>query len=327
MTKMARALALVCIVGCILFSESAWALNQRSFVSTTGSDANSCLPAAPCRNFAAAVAATASDGEIIVLSSGGYGPFSISSKSISIISPPGIYAGVTASTGNAINITLSSNNHVSLQGLTLNSLGANRGVTVGGAAPSNASVTLERVSANGFAEGFFGGVPATYDIADSQFRRNTDAGIDIEVSGAGAYRATIRHCMLQGNVFGMFLFGSVDAAVTDTVAAGNSSVGFDAAGSGGFVEMRLERCTAVFNGIGVNVDSGVAIVSRSTLANNSTGARSEDTGSTRLGDTWVTRNSTGILVTGGGTMSTLGNNVVESNVTTNGVFTGTFNFK
>src|SRR5688572_6672741 len=65
----------------------------RTFVSTTGSDANPCTNTQPCRNFAAAIAKTNAGGEVVALSSGGYGPFTID-KSVTV-SAVGVYAGIT----------------------------------------------------------------------------------------------------------------------------------------------------------------------------------------------------------------------------------------
>ncbi len=47
---------------------------QRTFVSTSGSDANTasnCTSTAPCRGFTAALTVTDAGGEIVVLTSGG----------------------------------------------------------------------------------------------------------------------------------------------------------------------------------------------------------------------------------------------------------------
>src|SRR5512138_668523 len=71
---------------------------QRTFVSTSGVNNPACSLAAPCRDFAAAIAATSVNGEVIVLDSGGYGPVTIT-QSASIIAPPGVYAGISVSAG------------------------------------------------------------------------------------------------------------------------------------------------------------------------------------------------------------------------------------
>ena len=59
-------------------SHRATALAQRTFVSAAnGNDANPCTLSLPCRNFQAAIAQTASGGEVVVFDSGGYGTVNI----------------------------------------------------------------------------------------------------------------------------------------------------------------------------------------------------------------------------------------------------------
>ncbi len=79
-------------------SNDADAFAQRTFVASSGADTNSCAITQPCRSFASAIALTAAGGEVIVLDSAGYGPVTIT-QSVSIIAPPGVYAGITAFAG------------------------------------------------------------------------------------------------------------------------------------------------------------------------------------------------------------------------------------
>src|SRR5687767_6653801 len=99
---------------------------QRTFVATAGSDANSCGATDPCRTFSRAIAETAAGGEVLVLTSGGYGTFTID-KSISIVAR-GVYAGVTATTGTALRITIAPTDKVFLRGLTFKGAGAGNGI-------------------------------------------------------------------------------------------------------------------------------------------------------------------------------------------------------
>ena len=78
----------------ILTSTDAAATAQRTFVASSGNDANVCSLTLPCRGFAAAVAQTTAGGEVIVLDSGGYGPVTIT-QSVSLIAPAGVYGGIT----------------------------------------------------------------------------------------------------------------------------------------------------------------------------------------------------------------------------------------
>ena len=111
---------------CVLPAQAA----QRTFVSTAGSDANtasSCASTTPCRGFGAALTVTDAGGEIIALSSGGYGPVTIT-KSVSLISPEGVYAGISVFSGAGITIATAGVN-VILRGLSVNSMGSStRGV-------------------------------------------------------------------------------------------------------------------------------------------------------------------------------------------------------
>lgn len=118
------------LAGVMYFFLSGWAhAVQRTFVATTGSDGNTasnCSGTAPCRGFAAALSVTDAGGEIIVLSSGGYGPVVIG-KSVSIISPEGVYAGISVSSGYGVQIS-TAGVKVVLRGLTVNGIGGTHGI-------------------------------------------------------------------------------------------------------------------------------------------------------------------------------------------------------
>src|SRR5438270_10909431 len=104
------------------------ALAQRTFVSAgSGNDANPCTRAAPCRNFGAAIAQTTSGGEVVVLDSGGYGTVTIT-QAVSIVAPPGVYAGISVFSGTGITVNAGASDVVTIRGLTLNGLGGNRGI-------------------------------------------------------------------------------------------------------------------------------------------------------------------------------------------------------
>lgn len=117
----------------------------RTFISSTGSDANPCSRPSPCRNYQAAINAVLNGGEVVPLDSAGYGTISIVNKSVSIIVPSGIYAGVAVTSGTAINISLSSSTqHVYLSGIQVNGNdGASAtGIAVSGSGKVNISNCL-----------------------------------------------------------------------------------------------------------------------------------------------------------------------------------------
>src|SRR5438105_5530674 len=91
---------------------------QRTFVSGLGSDSNSGTLSSPKRTFASAITVTDAGGEIIVLDAAGYGPVTIN-KSVSIISPPGVYAGISPTSSNGIDVNAGASDKVVLRGLTI----------------------------------------------------------------------------------------------------------------------------------------------------------------------------------------------------------------
>jgi hypothetical protein len=96
---------------------------SRTFVSATpsGTDTGNCPTTAPCRTFAYALTQTASSGEIIVLTSGGYGTVTIN-QPVSIINTSS-FAGVTVAGGNGITINAQFGS-VMLRGLTVDGGGS-----------------------------------------------------------------------------------------------------------------------------------------------------------------------------------------------------------
>lgn len=102
-----RTLALfVAVVGLVLVGLTATSgrdalaagSQSRTFVATTGSDANPCTRVAPCRMFSAALLQTASRGEIVALDSGGYGAVVIN-EAVTIAAAPGVHASISPASG------------------------------------------------------------------------------------------------------------------------------------------------------------------------------------------------------------------------------------
>src|SRR5438309_12024619 len=87
----------------VFLCASLFALNNRSAVSLTGSDLATCTVPDPCRTIDVAMSKTNSGGEVVVLSTAGYGPFTVT-KSISIIAPQAYHAAIAPATGVAITV-------------------------------------------------------------------------------------------------------------------------------------------------------------------------------------------------------------------------------
>src|SRR5207253_6330659 len=133
----------------ILFSKSLFAQNNRSAVSLTGNDAATFTVPDPCRTFDVAISKTNAGGEVIVLSSAGYGPFTVT-KSVSIISPPAYHAAMAPTSGDAITVSID-NATVVRRRLPLNgSLGGVNGITYTGAAMGGTTLYVENCVISGF---------------------------------------------------------------------------------------------------------------------------------------------------------------------------------
>src|SRR5437660_953045 len=104
----------------LLISCFAAQAQNRVFVSGLGNDANACTRTSPCRNFQRGQDVVASGGEVVALDSASYGQLSIA-KSVTITGE-GVYAGITASSGNGVNIAAGGIT-VILRSLTLEGLG------------------------------------------------------------------------------------------------------------------------------------------------------------------------------------------------------------
>jgi hypothetical protein len=121
----------------LLFITEARASAVRTFVASTGSDANTatnCGRTAPCRNFSAAYSVTTAGGEVVALDSAGFGGITITTA-VTITAIPGEFGYINvpaASSGIVIsaavsdvvvlsNIQFSGSNAASTTGVTLNS--------------------------------------------------------------------------------------------------------------------------------------------------------------------------------------------------------------
>src|SRR5437870_6465784 len=114
--------SLVALFLCLVCT-SAFAQNNRSAVSISGNDAAACTVPDPCRTFGVALSKTNSGGEVVALSSGGYGPFTID-RSATVTAAPGVYAAIALNgLGTAIAVNSGAGGRVIIRGLSLYGFG------------------------------------------------------------------------------------------------------------------------------------------------------------------------------------------------------------
>lgn len=214
MRKVAVAAATIVAAG-ILVSPAA-AATFRTAVSISGSDSNPCTPAAPCRTISYALTQTSPGGEIFVLSSGGYGAFTVT-QGVTIIAPSGIIAAVSATSGNAITVNAGVSDTVILNGFLLDGLAGagTNGVQVNTAG----SVSVGQSSITGFSGQGINFVPnvgtgsSTLIVTDSTIYSNTAGSVTVApiggTAGQNAGRAFFR---ATGFVSSPAVFDATNAA-------------------------------------------------------------------------------------------------------------------
>ena len=291
---------------------------QRTFVSTSGSDANPCTRAAPCRNFAAAIANTLDGGEVVALDSGGYGPFAVD-KSVTVAGAPGEHVAVTAFAGNAISIDAAATDTVVLRNLYVTGLGAERGIEFN----AGGSLHVESVTVSGFTLLGLGaaGDDLSLFVVDSVFRHNGDFGLYTE---GGSVSAEIERTRVDGNGNSGFTFTSGSTAtVRSSAATRNGDHGFlITSGSQVAIEGSLADGNAI-DGVAVTFAGSVGDLTGDVISNNGgSGVGTGEPGSlVRVSGSTVTGNAIG-LDRGDGTFESYGDNFVRGNTTnTSGTIT------
>jgi hypothetical protein len=323
----------------ILFADGAFA-QQRTFVSGFGSDSSPCSRTAPCRTFAQAISQTNSGGEVIVLDSAGYGAFSIT-KPVSIISPPGVYAGISVFSGDGIDINAGASDTVILRGLTVNNQGSEGAGIVfhtGGA------LRVENCVINGFStlNANAGGLrflgSGSLDVKDSIMRGNRH-GILLQPS-SGTAQATIDEVRLESGQVGLVAAEGSVVNVRNSVASANSDDGFDVVSfTAGSVRLSLEGCIVSNNandGIfalpgstgAVEVNAERCVVSGNLQAGIVAQGGSTGVATVTLSNSIVTGNGVGIENAGSpAVILSRGNNTVEANTSNTSGTIGSYTAK
>jgi len=268
----------------------ALAANPRTFVASYGNDANPCQLTSPCRTFAAALTATTAGGEIIVLDSAGYGAVSVT-KAVSIISPPGVHAGIAVTSGSGIDVGAGSGDVV-LRGLAITGVG---GSSVGINVTSAGSVNIDRCSVTGMgSHGLQFQPPSALVVSDSVFRHNSGNGI-AQLNGNAVY---LRVRSEQNVGAGLSASGQVTEAY-DSVFAQNASGGVI-----GSQAVTLASTQVLGNGLdGVSVTPfGPLAIVASVVEGNANRGVIVSGGQTTLSRTAIVRNGfEGVNASGGGT--------------------------
>ena len=298
----------VVIMLVLLLASASVASSQvpRTFVSALGNDSNPCSRVAPCRTFTRAMSQTNTGGEVVVIDSGSFEALAIT-KSISLIAPPGVDAGISVSAANGIIVAASPDDVIYLRGLTLNSQGG----TVGVRLLSAKELHLQHCAITGFhnPNGGSAGIHCTgsYSLfVEDTLVNGNQIGILAGGNSSGA-SISIDRCRIEGNADnGLSIIEGAKASVRDTVASGNPiCFGAYSADPSQPAELNIDRCLIANNGTGVRVDgyngaTPIIRISNSTVTNN---------------------NLSGLVQVGSGVLLSRLNNTVEGNTPTDTVGT------
>jgi hypothetical protein len=329
---------------------------QRSFVKSNGLDTNPCSLAAPCRSFLTAIGNTLPGGEVIVLDSAGYGPVTVT-QSVSIIAPPGVYAGVTVAAGDGVTVN-GAGIVVSLQGLTINGTGGSNGISfTQGAELHVINCSIANMATVGISASATG---ATLFVSDTVVRDSASQGIlvtgsvtaiveraRIENNGAAGIRAvdgpalSVRESAVVSNLAGVSAAAStgtitrmtVDNSLLTNQAGAGAIANATDAGSLATLDMIRSTSTRSTNGVGAlsiaNTPAvAVMTVAASVLTANFGYGVFAQSNATALanGNTIAGNGSAGLGSNAGGVMHTRSNNSGEQSPTTIGTVTAVAGF-
>lgn len=251
----------------------AWAQNNRSFVSSQGSDNNPCTLAAPCRTLAQAVSQTNAKGEVAVLNTAGYGPVTIT-QAINIVNEDGVEAGVTATSGDGVTITAEPGDVVTLRGLTITGGGTGgNGINFA----SGAGLQIENCNISGFTQSGIIVQPnaaAKFTITDTVAFNNGTAGISISVpsgtldsiTGMLARDTLINNGTNNGGGLQISNPNNTGLQITLTNSIVSNNTGSGVLGSGSF-SLDILQSKISGQSTGLSLSSGAVSLSQMYFAN------------------------------------------------------------
>ena len=278
---------------------------QRTFVSTSGNDANPCTRTDPCRNFTAAITNTLAGGEVVALDSGGYGAFTVN-KALTIAGAPGAHVAITAFANSGISVNAGATDRVVLRNLYVTGLGGLKGIDF----LAGASLAVDSVTVTGFTAN---GLEATATDADlfvhgGVFRDNDQSGVLLN----GSLSAEIRDSHAEGNTLSGFRVIGGRGSIAGSSATHNGSGFFFQ--SGAVFTLTGSLADANSNGVILFTAGTDVTLSGMTLSNNANHGLAVSDATARIGGSTVSGNAVGMDRTGG-TLETFQDNLIRGNTT------------
>lgn len=298
-------------LGFLFGAGSASAQNIKSYVSSTGSDANSCALGSPCRTFQRGHDQTNAGGYLYALdATADYGALTIS-KGITIYAPNSDPAGrppISVASGNAITVNAPTNATVTLVNLEIDGQGtADNGILFNTGFQLQVFGGVYRrfggASPNGFGIKFTPAALSKLLVDGSTLIGNGTAsaggGVQVTPGPSGAAQILLSHVRSTLNAFGL---------AVDTTA--NPSGGVNGVINGGEIHANRQDGVVLVGGAPI----AMLIKEAAVFANANNGVRAIGTGVTaRLYHSGIAGNSTGVAAVGGGVVASYGNNSIDAN--------------
>jgi IPT/TIG domain len=289
--------------------------SSQTWVSSFGSDSNTCARAAPCQTFNGAMASTIPGGEINVLDPGDFGPLTIT-RAISIYNDAfGVGGIIPGPATSGIIINAGVKDVVNMRGLLLD--GATASGTSGIVFNSGAGLNIENCVIQGFSGPGIELLPGVGSASAARFSvhntsiLNNGTGVLIKPTGGIAATAAIQGITINNNLGGGLRVdgtggsGAVNVTIADSSVSFNTSNGINAVSGLGNVTVDIMRVIVQSNG-----SSGIQ-------SNQGNGG----TASVTVGSSMIRGNIVGVTAIGGASSLSYSNNQVTGN-NSNGSFTG-----
>jgi hypothetical protein len=294
------------VMACLATPASAQA--TRTWVSGVGDDVNPCSRTAPCKTFAGAMPKTAAGGEINCIDPGGFGAVSIT-KSITIACED-VEAGVSNASTNGVIINAAATDIIVLRGLDIDSPTALPGVNgvrfLAGAALHVEDCVIRDNTTAGAGNGngilFAPSGTAELYVNNSTITGNQD-GIHIQPTGSGFAKVVIDNSTIENNnLAGVKADGTSNTGGSNTTIANSSVSGNTNAG------------ISILNPVGgpvIKIGVNNVVVANNGVAG---GLRAQGANATiRVSNSTISGNDLGTDISGGGVISSYGNNQINGN--------------
>jgi hypothetical protein len=295
------ALRLVALsLACASFAD---AQSHRTFVSSDGKDSNLCIsPDKPCRNIASAITKTQAGGEVLIIDSGNFEPFTVTTA-LTVAVAPGAKPSISVTSGAGVAVSVGMSDVVVIRGLTITSQGGARGIdfqagvlhvencVISGFTPLPTDCCTDAILLNGLGKLF---------VKDTTARGNFN-GIRITPKPSPVL-AVIERSRLENNTNGLYAEDNALVTLRDSLVSGGG-VGITATinTGDGRAEINVENCLVSANLLGISSNGNVGGFPHQSIV--------------RVSNTTITNNGQGLAFGPFGNPALLsrGNNTVEGN--------------